>query len=75
MCVAGPQDGDPLGRLLFDYLVHEGHWDTATRVAQDILLGRVKVSQGVSPVLPLVLASMGQHNISLCLQLVRLPWT
>lgn len=33
--------------LLFDYLVHEGHWDTATRVAQDILLGRVGVSQEV----------------------------
>lgn len=40
-----------MGVLLFDYLVHEGHWDTATRVAQDILLGRVEVSQQVSPVL------------------------
>lgn len=39
------KDADPLGMLLFDYLVHEGHWDTATRVAQDILLGRVGVSQ------------------------------
>ena len=44
------QDGDPMGMLLFDYLVHEGHWDTATKVAQDILLGRVEVSQQVSPV-------------------------
>lgn len=38
-----------MGMLLFDYLVHEGHWDTATKVAQDILLGRVEVSQQVSP--------------------------
>lgn len=41
------QDGDPMGMLLFDYLVHEGHWDTANRVAEDILLGRVEVSQEV----------------------------
>lgn len=39
------KDGDPMGMLLFDYLVHEGHWDTANRVAEDILLGRVEVSQ------------------------------
>ena len=36
-----------MGMLLFDYLVHEGHWDTANRVAEDILLGRVRVSQEV----------------------------
>ena len=41
------QDGDPMGMLLFDYQVHEGHWDTANRVAEDILLGRVQVSQEV----------------------------
>ncbi len=41
------QDVDPMGMLLFDYLVHEGHWDTANRVAEDILLGRVEVSQEV----------------------------
>lgn len=41
------QEGDPLGTLLFDYLVHEGYWDTANRVAQDILLGRVQVSEQV----------------------------
>lgn len=33
--------------LLFDYLVHEGLWSTANRVAQDILLGRVQVSEQV----------------------------
>ncbi len=36
-----------MGMLLFDYLVHEGHWDTANRVAEDILLGRVEVSEEV----------------------------
>ena len=41
------QEGDPIGALLFDYLVHEGHWNTANRVAQDILLGRVQVSDQV----------------------------
>ena len=41
------QEGDPIGMLLFDYLVHEGHWNTAKRVAQDILLGRVQVSEKV----------------------------
>lgn len=39
------QDGDPIGLLLFDYLVHEGLWGTASRVAQDILLGTVQVSE------------------------------
>ena len=38
---------DPMGMLLFEYLVHEGYWDTAAKVAQDILLGRVQVSQQV----------------------------
>ena len=41
------QEGDPVGSLLFDYLVHEGHWNTANQVAQDILLGRVQVSEQV----------------------------
>ena len=36
-----------MGMLLFDHLVHEGHWDTANRVAEDVLLGRVQVSQEV----------------------------
>ncbi|KAL3132475.1 hypothetical protein ABBQ32_009024 [Trebouxia sp. C0010 RCD-2024] len=39
------QDGNQIGMLLFDYLVHEGLWNTANRVAQDILLGRVQVSE------------------------------
>lgn len=39
---------DPQGMLLFDYLVHEGYWDTASKVAQDILLGRVQVSEQVA---------------------------
>ncbi len=39
------QDGNPMDMLLFDYLVHEGHWDTANRMAEDILLGRVEMSQ------------------------------
>lgn len=43
----GLQDGDPIGLLLFDYLVHEGLWGTASRVAQDILLGTVQVSEQV----------------------------
>ena len=38
---------DPMGMLLFEYMVHEGYWETATKVAQDILLDRVKVSQQV----------------------------
>lgn len=33
--------------LLFDYLVHEGHWNSANQVAQDILLGRVQASEEV----------------------------
>ena len=41
------QDGNPIGKLLFDYLVHEGLWNTANRVAQDILLGKVQVSAQV----------------------------
>ena len=41
-----------MGLLLFDYLVHEGFWETADRVAQDILLGRAQVSQQVCHLLP-----------------------
>lgn len=39
---------DAQGMLLFNYLVHEGYWDTAGRVAKDILLGRVQVSEQVA---------------------------
>lgn len=42
-------DADPKGMLLFDYLVHEGYWETADRVANDILLGRTQVSEQVAP--------------------------
>lgn len=39
---------DAQGMLLFNYLVHEGYWDSAGRVAKDILLGRVQVSEQVA---------------------------
>lgn len=40
--------------LLFDYLVHEGHWNSANQVAQDILLGRVQASEQVCFLVPAV---------------------
>lgn len=33
------------GELVFGYLAHQGHWDTAAAVARDVLGGAVAVSQ------------------------------
>ena len=56
-------DAGAQGMLLFNYLVHEGYWDTADRVAQDILLGRVQVSEQVP------------HRHRCCLCLMRMHFT
>lgn len=33
------------GELVFGYLAHQGHWDTAAAVARDVLGGTVAVAQ------------------------------
>ena len=40
-----PQGRSITGELVFGYLAHQGHWDTAAAVARDVLGGAVAVSQ------------------------------
>lgn len=37
---------DLVGELVFEYLTHHGHWDTAAAVAKDVLGGAVTVPEG-----------------------------
>ncbi|GAB4824065.1 hypothetical protein N2152v2_011111 [Parachlorella kessleri] len=39
------QSSDLVGQLVFDYLCHYGHWETAAAVGRDVLGGAVEVSQ------------------------------
>ena len=39
------QAGSLLGELVFGYLQHHGHWETAAAVGRDVLGGAVSVSQ------------------------------
>lgn len=40
-----PQGRSITGELVFGYLAHQGHWDTAAAVARDVLGGTVAVAQ------------------------------
>ena len=37
------QSSDLVGQLVFDYLCHYGHWETAAAVGRDVLGGAVEV--------------------------------
>ena len=39
------QAGSLMGELVFGYLQHHGHWETAAAVGRDVLGGAVSVSQ------------------------------
>lgn len=57
-----------IGELVFGYLRHQGHWDTAAAVARDVLGGGVAVSaqeveeMQVSNLLTVYTCSRGQHG-------------